>query len=77
MVEKIINKNLKNLKKLLSKRRMVLAPQKYNYIVFTNDSKKQHQNLSLKLFKNNLTLNENPTFLGIRFESSLNFEKPI
>ncbi len=54
-----------------------MAPQKCNYIVFSNDSKKQHQNLSIKLFNSNFTLNENPTFPGIRFDPSLSFKNQI
>jgi hypothetical protein len=54
-----------------------MAPQKCNYIVFTNDSKNQHQKLSIKLFYNNLILYENPTFLGIRIDPSLNFKNQI
>jgi exonuclease III len=64
---------LKKLEKWLSKWRLMMSPVKCNYLVFSNNSISESNKIKLTLFNENLKINDNPTFLGIRFDNKLSF----
>ena len=53
-----------------------MAPHKCNYIIFSQNHRDK-ENLELILFGKQLSLIENPTFLGIRFDKTLSFKNQI
>ncbi len=76
-VEKHINKYLKQLEGWLKKWRLLMAPQKCNYLVFSKNKVSESNKLSLRMFNENLSINESPCFLGIRFDRFLSFNVQI
>jgi hypothetical protein len=55
-----------------------MAPNKCNYIVFSNDkSHKNGDDLNLKLQGDNILKSESPLFLGIRFDKHLSFKNQL
>ena len=76
-VEKKINKDLLLLEKWLVKWRLLMAPSKCNYLVFSTANKSESERLNLKLFNDKMPTNDNPTFLGIRFDHHLNFKNQV
>ena len=68
-----INNHLSNLEKWMSKWRLRFAPHKCNYLVFSKNNINESKKLTLSI--NGITLNydNNPTFLGIRFDNHLTF----
>jgi hypothetical protein len=71
-----INKYLKKVEKWLKSWRLMMAPQKCNFIVFSQNNNEKEK-LELKFFDSNITQVDNTTFLGIRFDSSLTFNFQI
>jgi len=59
------NKHLINIQKWLNKFRLRMAPQKCNYLVFTNSNLNVSDELKIKLNGIELKYDKNPTFLGI------------
>jgi hypothetical protein len=51
-----------------------MSPSKCSYLVFTTSSQSESDSLKLELFNKALVINDNPTFLGIRFDYHLNFK---
>ena len=76
-VEKHLNKYLKQLEGWLKKWRLLMAPQKCNYLVFSKNKVSESNKLSLRMFNENLSINESPCFLGIRFDRFLSFNVQI
>jgi hypothetical protein len=72
-----INKHLINIQKWLNKWRLRMAPHKCNYLVFTNSNLNVSGELKLKLNGIGLKYDNNPTFLGIRFDNHLTFKNQI
>ena len=59
----------------LQKWRLMMAPHKCNYIVFSgNKSEKNEDEFDLKIFDTKIEKSENPTFLGVRFDKYLTFK---
>jgi hypothetical protein len=55
-----------------------MAPQKCNYIVFSNNkSNQEEEDLDIKLFGENINKSDNPTFLGIRFDKYISFKNQL
>ena len=75
-VQKHINKYLKKIEKWLTSWRLMMAPQKCNFIIFTQNCK-QIEKIDLHFFNSTITLTENTTFLGIRFDKRLTFNTQI
>ena len=59
---KNINNHLKNLEKWFYKWRLRMAPNKCNYLVFSNGSTNESEKLELKLNGIKLKYNNTPTF---------------
>jgi hypothetical protein len=74
--EKHINVYLQKIENLLNKCRLKMAPQKCNFIIFSQN-RNEKEKLKLKFCETNLTQMDNTTFLGIRFDSSLTFNYQI
>lgn len=72
-----INKHLNNIQKWLYKWRLKMAPHKCNYLVFNNRNEDLSNELNLKLNDIKLKYDNNPTFLGIRFDNHLTFKNQI
>ena len=72
-----INKHLISIEKWLTKWRLRMAPHKCNYLVFTNGKKDISGELELKLNGVKLNYDNNPTFLGIRFDIHLTFKNQV
>jgi hypothetical protein len=53
-----------------------MAPLKCNYTIFTSD-KSFDANIDIKLFNTKIAMNEEITFLGIRFDRHLSFKNQI
>ena len=53
-----------------------MAPEKCSYIIFSGNPSK-NQTINLNLFKKKIPYTEDPTFLGIKFDESLCFNKQI
>ena len=64
---------LKKLEKWLSKWRLMMSPTKCNYLVFSNNTISESNKIKLTLFNDYLQINDNPIFLGIRFDNKLSF----
>ena len=75
-VNKQIQAYLNLIEKWLKKWRLMMAPQKCNYIEFTSD-KTSKSKLDIKLFGSTIAESTNPTFLGIRFDKYLSFKNQI
>ena len=71
-----INKYLKKVEKWLKSWRLMMAPAKCNFIIFSQN-KNLKEKLELKFFDSNITEIDNTTFLGIRFDYSLTFKHQI
>jgi hypothetical protein len=54
-----------------------MAPSKCNYLVFSKTPKCESEKLCLKLLNQKMTINNNPTFLGVRFDHHLNFNNQV
>ena len=76
-IEKHVNKYLRKLEGWLKKWRLMMAPSKCNYLVFSKKSESEAAKLNLKLFNENVCVSESPTFLGIRFDRHLTFKNQI
>ena len=50
-----------------------MSPTKCSYLVFSNNTISESNKIKLTLFNENLQINDNPTFLGIRFDNKLSF----
>ena len=74
-MKKKINKDLGKLEVWLMRWRLLMVPSKCNYLVFSKTPKYESEKLCLKLLNQRMTINNNPTFLGIRFDHHLNFNK--
>ncbi len=63
----------------MKKWRLLMAPQKCNYIIFTSDksSNSELNTLEIKLLGINILACEDPTFLGIRFDKHLTFKNQL
>ena len=72
-----INKYLRMLEKWLATWRLIMAPHKCNYIIFSKFHGDESSKLHLELFKTKLEINNSPTFLGIRFDKALTFKNQI
>jgi hypothetical protein len=58
--------------------RLMMAPHKCNYIVFSNNkSNQEEEDLDIKLFGENINKSDNPTFLGIRFDKYKSFKNQL
>ena len=54
-----------------------MAPHKCSYLVFTNSNANLSDELNLNLNGTKLKYDNNPTFLGIRFENHLTFKNQV
>jgi hypothetical protein len=54
-----------------------MAPKKFNYLVFTNSNLNVSDELNIKLNGTKLKYDNNPTFLGIRFDNHFTFKNQI
>ena len=62
----------------LRKWRLMMAPHKCNFIVFSGKkSEKIEDEFDLKIFDNKIEKSENTTFLGVRFDKYLTFKHQI
>ncbi|CAF1075643.1 unnamed protein product, partial [Brachionus calyciflorus] len=75
-INDIINKYLRELETWLNKWRLKMAPQKCNYIIFSNGTKCYKDELKLKIYKELITYDE-PTFLGITFDPHFTFMNQV
>lgn len=75
-VQKHINLYLKKDENWLKKWRLVMAPHKCNFIIFSQNNQ-EHNTLDLSLFNTKLSQISDPTFLGIRFDKTLSFKNQI
>ena len=75
-VENHINKHLKSLESWLNKWRLKMAAHKCNYIVFEHYAAQQ-QEFCIKLYDKIIMEDQNPKFLGVRFDKHLNFTNQI
>ncbi len=74
---KMINKHLSSLEQWAGKWRLSFAPHKCNYLVFSNNSLNESEKLKLRLNGVTLKYDNNPTFLGIRFDNHLTFSNQV
>ena len=72
-----INKHLISIQNWLNNWRLKMAPHKCNYLVFTNSNADLSSELNLKLNGIKLQHDNNPTFLGIRFDHHLTFKNQV
>ena len=72
-----INNHLSGLAKWLHRWRLRMAPHKCNYLVFSNGTSNESDKLDLKLNGIKLKYDNNPKFLGIRFDNHLTFKNQI
>jgi hypothetical protein len=75
-IQRHINVYLNKVETWLKKWRLMMAPHKCHYIIFSQNHRDQ-ESLDLFLFEKKLSLIENPTFLGIRFDKTLSFRNQI
>ena len=69
---------LDRIEKWLKSWRLMMAPHKCNYIVFSNSkSHQEEEDLDIKLLGVNINKSDNPTFLGIRFDKYLSFNNQL
>jgi hypothetical protein len=62
----------------LKKWRLLMAPLKCNFIVFSTDKRYDYDNeIDIKLFGTKINSCESPVFLGIRFDKHLTFKNQI
>ena len=54
-----------------------MAPQKCSFLIFSKYHGNETDNFNLKLFGTRLSSNNNPVFLGIRFDKQLTFKNQI
>ena len=71
-----INLYLKKVENWLKKWRLMMAPHKCNFIIFSQNNQEQNT-LELSLFNTKLSQISDPTFLGIRFDKTLSFKNQI
>jgi hypothetical protein len=76
-VNKMINKHLSKLEQWAGKWRLSFAPHKCNYLVFSNNSINESEKLKLRLNGVTLKYDNNPTFLGIRFDNHFTFGNQV
>jgi len=76
-VSKKINKHLSALEQWAGKWRLSFAPHKCNYLVFSNNRINESEKLKLRLNGIVLKYDNNPTFLGIRFDNHLTFDNQV
>ena len=76
-IEKQINKYLKTIENWLCKWRLRMAPSKCSYLVFSKNNTSESSKLLLNFFGEILPINDNPTFLGIRFDNHLTFKNQL
>ena len=74
---KNINSHLNNLFSWTKKWRLKLATNKCSYLVFSNGNQNESEKLNLKINNVKLRADNNPTFLGIRFDNHLTFKNQI
>ena len=72
-----INKYLKKLETWLKNWCLLMAIHKYNHIIFVKYHHNESTSLKLHLFNTILKINNNPTFLGFRFDKQLTFINQI
>ena len=72
-IQFIIQNYLNLIEKWLIKWRLLMAPTKCSYLIFTTSTKSESDLMTLQLFNTKLAINDNPTFLGIRFDHHLTF----
>ena len=75
-INDIINNYPRKIESWLQKWRLKMAPEKCCFIIFSGNPLK-NQTLNLNLFKKKIPYTEEPTFLGIKFNESLCFNKQI
>ena len=68
---------LKMLEMWLSIWRLMMSPSKCNYLFFSSNSNTESNKIKLTLFGEKFNINEEPIFLGIRFDSKLTFANQI
>ena len=84
-VEVQLNKQTVKLEKWLNDWRLKMAPHKCMYSIFSQNKKAgekgkkgfNNENLNIKIYGENITLDNNATFLGLRFDKFLNFKNQI
>ena len=76
-IENQINAYLKTIEKWLCKWRLLMAPTKCSFLVFSKNNTSESSKLSLKLFGEILPVNDDPTFRGIRFDNHLTFNNQL
>jgi len=74
---KNINSHLNNLFSWTKKWRLKLATHKCSYLVFSNGNQNESEKLNLKINNVKLRADNNPTFLGIRFDNHLTFKNQV
>ena len=72
-----INNHLEKIQKWLNRWRLKMAPHKCSYLVFTNSNANLSDELNLNLNGSKLKYDNNPTFLGIRFDNRLTFKNQV
>ena len=75
-IKKHINKYLKKIENWLKCWRLMMARQKCNFIIISQNNK-ENEKLELNFFDANLSQVYNTTFLGIRFDKSLTISHQI
>ena len=61
-IQLIIQNYLNLIEKWLIKWRLLMAPKKCSYFIFTTSTKSESDLMSLQLFNTKLAINDNPTF---------------
>jgi hypothetical protein len=74
---KNINSHFTQLYNWTKKSRLKLATHKCNYLVFSNGTQNESDKLNIKINNEKLRSDNNPTFLGIRFDNHLSFKNQI
>ena len=72
-----INRHLQKIQVWLNKWRLKMAPHKCSYLVFSNGTRNESPNLDLKLNGTKLKYDNNPTFLGIRFDNHMTLKNQV
>jgi hypothetical protein len=77
-IENQINVRTTTISKWMDNWRLRLAPQKCNYIIFSNCKKfAKEESFNIKLRTEKINQDKNPKFLGVIFDKSLTFNKQI